>query len=154
MHRLHQTSTLILATILLSTSLLSSCHSPVENSSSIRDKEFVPGVPPTPGRRQKISRTYQMKDFLELCKENIKFSDLCSQTLPTPLVEALAENLQQKPSNLSLEEWEQVVYKAVIEEAQKLDLKFSATELRKISAFVTQIYVRPRTLTHRGMALR
>lgn len=142
MHKLYQTSTLILVTILLSTSSLSGCHSPKASR-----EEPVNNPLTEQDRRQKEEIALwnlELQEFLEMCKKYPSYSNICPEAAPELLVEvAFYELQQQKASNSALEGLKDVVYQVVTEEAQKLGINLSDTELRKISALVTVIYTHP-----------
>ena len=97
MHRLHRTSTLILATIFLNIPLLSSCGSRLENISTRRQMEAKTNLP----FNQYIGEEYPQSlsdittSLLNLCKENITYSKLCTQEFSIQRLEAIAENLEE-----------------------------------------------------------
>lgn len=150
MHRLHQTSILILATILLSTSSLSGCRSPAASRAA---KEKVEYAKKEASERVlwrcvlQEERTTRANSPIKQASRTICASGILEEN--PVILDAVFDELQQKANNNeSLTELEKIAFEAATKEAQKLDINFSKAQLQIIAqeavyAFLKHGYRQP-----------
>lgn len=152
MHRLHQTSILILATILLSTSSLSGCRSPAASRAAKEKVEYVNEVSEMIFQRCSLSELE-----LESARANLPIKQASRTICGNGILEesqnnhisnAVYDELNKANNDDSLTGLEKVVvlkkvaFEAATKEAQKLDINLSKAQLQIIAQEATYTFLR------------